>query len=181
MKNTNNWSTESTRQAGGGNSRPQASRPRLVRRPQSAAREFSFVAPKPALSGEPGERIAICVDARLQSRGRATQLLLTFETDDGQVGRMWIDIPAPLTSTSRFMRLVTLALGSPPVAGSPIHPESDGVFRGRRFRVVVGWRKSQREPNGKQKFDDSLATVGPKDRSDFLRIHDLLERLDPCP
>lgn len=154
-------------------------RPRIVPRPKPATSALSFIAPKPALSGEPGGRIAECVDARLQRRGNKTQLVLTFDTDDGQVGRMWIDIPTPLTSTCRFMRLVTLALGAPPAAGKPIHPESDGLFRGKRFSLVVGWRKSQRDAGGKQKFDDSLATVGPKDPSDFLRIHEILERLDP--
>jgi len=157
------------------------SRPRLLERPRAATPALSFVAPKPALSGEPGERAAECVEACVQRRGNKTQLVLTLDTDDGQVGRMWVDIPSPLTSTCRFMRLLTLARGAPPTAGEPIHPESDGVFRGKRFRVVVGWRKSQREPNGRQKFDDSLAEVGPKDRQDFLRVHDLLERLDPCP
>ncbi len=120
------------------------SRPRLVARPKS---EVSFIAPRPALSGKPGERIAECVEARVQRRGNKTQLVLTFDTDDGQVGRMWIDIPTPLTSTCRFMRLVTLALGAPPAAGKPIHPQSDGIFRGKRFRMVVGWRKSS-DPRG---------------------------------
>lgn len=156
-------------------------RPRLVRGSKSSAGEFSFVAPKPGLGGEPGERIAECVAAIVQKRGNKRQLVLSFETDDGEVGRMWVDIPELLTPTCRFMRLVTLALGAPPAAGTPIHPQSDGLFRGQRFRVAVGWRKSVREPNGKQKFDDSLAAVGPKDPRDFLRVHDLLERLDPCP
>lgn len=152
------------------------SRPRLVTRPRSASSAVSFVAPKPTLTGEPGERIGECVEARLQRRGNKTQLVLTIETD-GQVGRMWIDIPTPLTSTCRFMRLVTLALGYAPAAGTPIHPESDGLFCGKLFRVVVGWRKSQRDASGKQKFDENLAAVGPKDPTDFLRIHELLERL----
>ncbi len=154
---------------------------RLVPRKQAAGHDpVAFVAPKPALSGEPGERSATCVDAVQQQRGRARQLVLTFDTDDGQFGRMWIDIPAVLTPMCRFIRLVAVALGGPPAAGTPIHPESDGLFKGRRFRVFVGWRKSRREPGGRQKFDDSLAAEGPKDPSDFLRIHDLLERLDPC-
>jgi hypothetical protein len=154
------------------------SRPRPVKGSRSSTAGFSFVAPKPDLTGEPGERIGECVDARLQRRGNKTQLVLTIETD-GQVGRMWIDIPTPLTSTCRFMGLVTRAIGSPPAAGNPIHPESDGLFRGTWFRVVVGWRKSQRDASGKHKFDDSLAAVGPKDAKDFLRVHDLLERVDP--
>jgi hypothetical protein len=142
---------------------------------------FSFVAPKPGLSGKPGERIAECVGAHVQRRGNKTQLVLTLDTEDGQVGRMWIDVPNPLTSTCRFMRLVTLALGRPPAAGEPIHPESDSLFRGRRFRVIVGWRKSQLDGRGKHRFDEALALEGPKDSADFLRVHDLLERLDPCP
>jgi hypothetical protein len=140
---------------------------------------FSFVAPKPALTGDPGERIAECVDAHVQRRGNKTQLVLTLDTEDGQVGRMWIDVPKPLTSTCRFMRLVTLALGRPPAAGEPIHPESDSLFRGRRFRVIVGWRESQRDARGKHRFDEALALEGPKDSGDFLRVHDLLARVDP--
>jgi len=154
-------------------------RPRLVPRPKSAAPGLSFVAPRPALTGEPGERIAECVDARVQRRGNKTQVVLTLDTDDGQVGRMWIDVPEPLTSTCRYMRLVTLALGRPPAAGEPIHPESQGLFHGRRFRVLVGWRKSQRDARGKHRFDEALALEGPKDPGHFLRVHDLLARVDP--
>jgi hypothetical protein len=152
------------------------SRPRLVTRPKSAASEVSFVAPKPALSGEPGERLAECVGAQVNRRGNKTQLMLTFDIE-GQGAPMWVDIPSPLTPACRFMRFVTLALGRPPAAGEPIHPESDGLFRGKRFRVLVGWRKSQ-DARGKGKFDESLA-ARRKDSHDFLRVHDLLERLDP--
>jgi hypothetical protein len=147
--------------------------------PARRGSEFSFVAPKPALSGKPGERTAECVDARVQRRGNKTQLVLTLDTEDGQVGHMWIDIPQPLTSTCRYVRLATLALGRTPLAGEPIHPESAGLFRGKRFRVMVGWRKSERDARGKHRFDEALALEGPKDSRDFLRVHDLLERVDP--
>jgi hypothetical protein len=90
---------------------------------------------------------------------------------------MWVDIPDPLTATCRYLRLVTLALGAAPKPGQPIHPES-GIFKGKRFLLLVGWRKSERDVKGKQRFDDSLASVGPKDPKDFLRVHDLLEWVD---
>jgi hypothetical protein len=134
-----------------------------------ASASFAFVAPKPSLTGEPGERIADCIDAEVKQRGNKTQCVLTFETLDGQVGRMWVQVQSPLTSTCRYLRLVRLALGSDPTSGVPIHPKS--VFDGKRFRVAVGWRTDNDDP-------ESVKT-GPKDRKDFLRVHDLLERLDP--
>lgn len=91
---------------------------------------------------------------------------------------MWVEVPERLTPTCRYMRLVRLALGGEPRQNEPIHPGN--VFEGRRFRIVVGWRKS-RNTRGKGGFDEALAEIGPKDASDFLRIHDLLERVDPCP
>lgn len=72
------------------------------------------------------------------------------------------------------IRFVTLALGRPPAAGAPIHPHN--VFRDKRFRVVVGYRKTP-EPRGKGKADESLALT-KKDAGDFLRVQDLVERLD---
>jgi hypothetical protein len=140
--------------------------------------DFPFVAPKPALSGEPGERIAECVGVETKVRGNKCQVWLTFETEDGETARMWVEVPERLTPTCRYMRLVRLALGRETRQGEPIHPRN--VFEGRRFRIVVGWRKS-RDARGKGGFDEALAESGPKDPSDFLRIHELAERLDPCP
>jgi len=137
----------------------------------------AFVAPRPSVTGQPGERSGECVGVQLFRRGNKTQAILTFDID-GQSARMWIEIPTPITATCRYMRLVTLALGSPPEAGTPIHPENDGLFKGKHFRVYVGWRKSD-TANGKHRFDDSLAASGPKDTKDFLRVHDLLDRVDP--
>ena len=153
-------------------------RPRLVTRPKAASPEFAFIAPKPALSGEPGERIAECVAIETKRRGNKCQVWFTFETEDGETGRMWVEVPERLTPTCRYMRLVRLALGREPRQGEPIHPAN--VFKDRRFRIVVGWRKSH-GARGKGGFDEALAQNGPKDQSDFLRIHDLAELVDPCP
>lgn len=144
-------------------------RPRLVPRSKAAAPAFSFLAPKPALSGVYGERDAECTVAEVQSRGNKTQLVLTFETADGEVGRMWVQLQSPLTSTCRFMRLVAKALGRAPEPGTPIHPVN--VFVGKSFRVRVGWRTDGKDPG--------TAKTGPKDPKDFLRVCDLIERLHP--
>ena len=148
------------------------SRPRLVPRPQSVASQFPFVAPKPALSGQAGERYAECVDAQVQLRGNMTQLVLSFETADGETGRMWVQLQSPITSTCRYWRLATLALGDEtPAPGKPVHPKN--VFIGKFFRAHVAWRT-----DGK---NSETSLTGPKDAKDFLRVVDLLERTDPWP
>lgn len=138
---------------------------------------FNFVAPKPALSGEPGERIATCVEAKAIRRGRSHQVVLFFESEDGQVARMYIALPEDgrLTSTCRYARLVRLALGRDPVAGKPVHPGN--IFVDKTFRVDVGFRKTE-HAKGKGGKSDELS-LERKDAADFLRIHDLLELLDP--
>jgi hypothetical protein len=156
------------------------SRSRLVTRPKSAASEYPFVAPKPALSGKPGKRIAECVAVETRPRGNKWQLVLTFETQDAEIGRMWVELPkpstsgSPFTSTCRYMRLVRLALGHEPSAEAPVHPAN--VFKGLWFRVYVGYRKST-GAKGKGQLADELANE-PKGEGDFLRVHDLLERVE---
>jgi hypothetical protein len=139
---------------------------------------FSFVAPKPALSGAPGERVAACVDATVIQRGdkrdNRAQVLLTFEFENGEMGKIWVEVKDPLSATCRYMHLVRLALGGDPAAGTPLHPKN--VFEGKIFRVFVGYRKSA-SPRGKGKLADELAHTR-KDDQDFLRIHDLLEHLE---
>jgi hypothetical protein len=130
---------------------------------------FAFVAPKPSLSGEVGERIADFIEVEVKKRGNKTQCTLTFETVDGQLGRMWVQLQYPLTSTCRYMRLVRLALGGDPKSGAPIHPKN--VFDSKRFRVLVGWRTDHHDPESTK--------TGPKDRRDFLRVHDLVELVQP--
>lgn len=145
----------------------------VARKPKSAAEPFSFVAPKRSLTGEPGRRVATCIGAEEKWRGDKHHLHLHFETEEGELGRMWVQLP-PLkpTPTCRYMRLVTVARGgSAPEPGTPVHPENE--FVGKRFMVNVGWRKSPR-PGGGQKCDDRLSEQ-KKDARDFLRIHDLLE------
>jgi hypothetical protein len=155
-------------------------RPRLVRHPKSAAPQYPFVAPKPGLSGEPGERIAECIAAEARPRGNKWQLVLTFETQDAEIGRMWVELPkpptsgSPFTSACRYMRLVRLALDREPGADAPVHPEN--VFKGRWFRVYVGYRKST-GAKGKGQLADDLANER-KGEGDFLRVHDLLERVE---
>jgi hypothetical protein len=133
--------------------------------------DYAFIAPKPQLSGEPGERVATCTQARVGKVGNKVQVKLTFETDDGQLGNHWIEIPEQLTTNCKYMREVRVALGRDPKPGAPIHPGT--VFEGKTFRVDVGWRKSRGKEMG-----DALAAEGPKDAKDFLRVHDLLERLE---
>lgn len=143
---------------------------RLRSVPRAAARDggFCFVAPKPALSGEAGERVAECTGADVKTRGNKTQLVLTFETADGETGHMWVQLQSPVTSTCRYWRLVVLALGQAPEPGSPIHPRN--VFVGKMFRVRVGWRTDGKDPETSKER---------KDAGDFLRVCDVLERLDP--
>jgi len=159
--------------------------------PSSNGGDYSFVAPKPSLSGQPGQRNALCIATEVKKRGRNFQLILTLETDDGETGRMWVQLPEPkakgssLTPTCRYMRLVRIALGTTPNENTPLHPAN--VFEGKRFRVFVGWRKSKTEDGGHAEtgdkgrhttYDDNLALEGPKGKGDFLRVHDLLELLD---
>ncbi len=138
--------------------------------PARSSSGFSFVAPKPSLSGDAGERDAVCIKAEHKPRGNKQQVILTFETDDGEVGRLWVQVQQPLTSTCRYMRLVSLALGHEPKPDTPVHPGT--VFEGKRFRVFVGWRTDNNDPETRN-YPKTVEGKPP----DFLRVHDLLERL----
>lgn len=137
----------------------------------------SFVAPLPALSGEPGERDALCVAARVMQRGTKTQVVFTFEFGEREIqtANMWVEVPTPLTQGCRYMRLVRLALGEDPRAGTPLNPAN--VFVDKTFRVRVGYRKTA-EPRGRggKGATEELAQRRKDDR-DFLRVHDLIEVL----
>lgn len=137
------------------------------------AGDLPLVAPPPALSGEPGVRDATCTRAELIDRGKKRQALLTFETDAGEFGRMWFEIPDCVTPTCRYVRAVACALGRSLRAGEPIHPGS--VFPERRFRVQVGYRRTEL-PRGKGRAGDDLARR-KKDEADFLRVIEILELL----
>src|SRR5262245_11243891 len=96
-------------------------RPRL-RAVSRTNESYGFVAPAPDLTGNPGIRTAECIDAEQRKRSGKTQVILTFKTDAGELGRLWCEVPTRLTQTCRYMKLVCLALGNTPKEGTPIHP-----------------------------------------------------------
>lgn len=130
-----------------------------------------LVAPPPSLSGEPGRRVAECVEAHLASRGNKQQGLLTLRFENGETGNLWVEVPSPLKAGCRYMRLTRIALGRAPEVGEPIDPGP--VFEGKRFVVSVGYRKSK-DAKGKGGLSEDFAQRC-KDEHDFLRVHDLVE------
>jgi hypothetical protein len=118
---------------------------------------------------------ATCVGAVRVDRGNKQQLKLIFETEDGEQGVHWIELPSgKLTDGCKYMRAAAIALGYKPKSGQPLHPTN--VFVEKTFRVFAGWRRT---PIGGGKPDDRLALTGPKDKGDFLRVHELIELLTP--
>ncbi len=133
-----------------------------------------LLAPAPALSGEPGTRPATCTDVTLKQRGHRTLAVLSFTTDSGESGRLWVEVPQPITAGCRFWRLVTLACGgTAPATGTAL--DAQHIFIGKRFSVFVGYRRTPNARGG-GRADDALA-MKRKDSADFLRISDVLERL----
>lgn len=134
--------------------------------------------PPPELSGAPGERSARCVRAELVRRGGKRQAVLTFEVRNPEsgsveIGTLWVEIPDPLAPHHRYVRLVRLALGSEAQPGESATPQA---FTERRFHVRVGYRRTEK-PKGRGRADDALSERKKDDR-DFLRVLDILARID---
>lgn len=144
----------------------------MATRLQAVPRGYAFTAPAPALSGEPGERMATCTAATSKERGRKTIVTLDLLTDDGEAGSLWLELPETLSALCRYVRLATMALGQAPQAGDSIEPQA--VFAGKRFRVWVGYRRTQHARGG-GRVSDELAQM-KKDSRDFLRVLDLVSR-----
>lgn len=133
----------------------------------------TIAAPSPDLTGDPGERTMDCVAFAFR-RGKRRVTVLTFaEVGTGQIARKWYELPEPLVQSCKFWRDVLLALGAP--VRSDERVDLRAAFVGKRFRVRVGYRKTPGAKGG-GKARDELARQR-KDGGDFLRVHDLLERL----
>jgi hypothetical protein len=139
-------------------------------------RHLTFVAPKPTLSGEAGERIGQCIGTKINQYRDKTQVVLLFDFGE-QIGRMWVQVQKDFLSGTRYMHLVRLALGGDPPAGTPIDPQT--VFLGKWFRCFVGWRTDPGKP--RSSFEGSKAPwidKKGKEHPDFMRVRELLELLD---
>lgn len=136
------------------------------------SRPFMIVAPPPDLTGEPGERVMDCIDVIVKRGGRKVAVAIFAEVGTGHIARKWYEIPESPAQSCKFWRDVALALGAHPRAGELVDPRD--AFVGRRFRVRVGYRKTPGVKGGGRARDE---LAGHRKDGDFLRVHDLLERL----
>jgi hypothetical protein len=135
--------------------------------------ETTIFVPAPDLTGEPGERLMDCLGFSFK-RGKRRIAVATFaEVDTGHIARKWYELPEPMVQSCKFWRDVVLAFGGNPEPNTAL--DLHAVFVGRRFRVRVGYRKTPGAGRSGGKARDELANQ--KKTGDFLRVHDLLERL----
>lgn len=135
--------------------------------------ETTIFVPAPDLAGEPGERLMDCIGFSFK-RGKRKIAVVTFaEVTTGHIARKWYELPEPMVQSCKFWRDIVLAFGGHPEPSTPL--DLQAVFVGRRFRVQVGYRKTPGAGRSGGKARDELANQ--KKAGDFLRVHDLLERL----
>jgi hypothetical protein len=88
----------------------------------------------------------------------------------GTVLRQWInEVTGNVNPRSAYAKQCAAALGRELAAGDVLDPVS--VFKGKNFRVRVGWRMSEKPGGGR--YDEKLAMCR-KDDSDHLKVHAIL-------
>ena len=95
-----------------------------------------------------------------------------------QVGlRLWVtasDGGGFVSPTGRYARYCQLALNRPLDGGDDLSDPAQ-IFAGQNFLASVGYRKTERQRGGMA----SDANINRrKDEADFLRVHELLQRVD---
>lgn len=136
--------------------------------------ECTIAAPPADLSGEPGERTMECTGFALKGSKRKVAVAIFADVDTGEVARKWYDLAEQSARSSKLWRDVALALGRSPHTDEQI--DLVATFVGRRFRVWVGYRKTPNAKGRGGRASDELARRR-KDDADYLRVHELLERL----
>jgi len=125
----------------------------------------------------PRTYIAKCLGAKVEHRGYEPSLRLTFEIGDGpykgviQYGWLPLREDGVVSPTSRYYQAATVALGHKPASGEDMNPGR--IFLGKWFEVRIGFSSRNRN-----KEYDNAYTQEKKDDRDFLRVHEILARLD---
>lgn len=130
---------------------------------------------EPDDSMTPGQYIANCEGAKIDTKGRNTIAVLEFRVIDGPHGgtslRQWITIPdvdGSVPVGCRYARQCVLALGREIEPGDDLNPAA--IFKGKTFSIKVGYRMTLK--TGGNPSPDNAARR--KDAKDFLRVHELV-------
>ena len=130
---------------------------------------------EPDESMTPGEYIANCEGAKIDTKGRNTIAVLEFRIIDGpHTGtalRQWITVPdvdgnVPLRS--RYGCQCALAIGREIEPGDDLNPAA--IFKSKTFRIKVGYRMTEKR-GGMASHENANRR---KDDRDFLRVHELI-------
>lgn len=118
-----------------------------------------------------------CQGAGVHEKGKPILLFRVAEGPHiGTALRKWLKIEqvnGQIRPGCSYAKLCELALGRELEPDESLEPNE--VFRGKIFLAFVGWRKTDR-PRGGQAND--AHAHHQKDKKDFLRVHDLLERVE---
>jgi len=137
----------------------------------------------PTMDMAPGKYLAVCENAWLEPMRKGHRAALQFRIIDGKYHgaavRMWIDNAADaggfISPVGKYARTCALALGRPLEEGDPVDQPAD-FLSGRRFVVLIGYRKSERAGGGGQSSDERA--MMKKDDRDYLRVHEIISRED---
>ena len=136
----------------------------------------------PAEDMFPGKHLVKCeaVWRERVGKGKAERVVYQYCVQDGKhhgVGlRQWMPYcDNGNIVTKKYRRHCEIALGRPLIDDDP-YDNPEEIFVGRKFLVLVGYRKTER-PRGGGKTSDELA-MKKKDDSDYLKVHDIIERID---
>lgn len=128
----------------------------------------------------PGNYLVRCTDAKMAHRGRATQVVLTFNIEesawnDGTELKQWYNLPRSgrVSAHSKYAEAWQLASGQEMKPGDDMNPS---IFVGKLFQAYVGFRS-----NGPGNVFDKSHTETKKGEDDFVRVHSLERRVEEKP
>ena len=135
----------------------------------------------PSAEMNPGEYVAACESAWVESIGKGSRVVLQFRVIEGpHTGtalRQWLpasDGGGVVSPMGRYAKHCSIALGRPLDVDDDIN-NPDAIFSGSIFSVFAGFRKTERQRGGA--FSDKNALV-KKDDTDYLRVHEIHGRVE---
>jgi hypothetical protein len=130
----------------------------------------------PSAEMNPGEYVASCETAWVESIGKGTRVVLQFRVIDGpHTGtalRQWLpasDAGGVVSPLGRYAKHCAIVLGRPLDVDDDLNNPA-AIFSGAIFSVYAGFRKTERQRGGA--FSDKNALV-KKDDADYLRVHEI--------
>jgi hypothetical protein len=154
---------------------PNATNLKLIKS-KVAALHLGGLAPSDAM--EPGDYVVGCQNAWTEPRGRNTRIVWQHRIIDGEhtgvALRQWLtvaDASGEVAPDSPYLRYCEIALGRPINVTDNLNDPAV-IFKGKYFRVFVGYRKSERAGGGGKNSDDYA--LRRKDDRDYLKVHEIL-------